>query len=369
MTEAIEHPAASRPAMRGASYALGAAALFGAATPGAKILLADTSPVILSALLYLGAAVGLMVLRLAGARRDPLRREAPLRGEDFTILTIITILGGVAGPLLMLYGLTRVSALAGSLLLNLEAPFTMMLAVTAFNEYLGGRALLGAATIILGAVVIGWAPGNFHADAAGAVCIAGACLCWAVDNNLSQRLTIRDPTAIAHVKALGAGVTTTIIALVMGARLPGPSTSVAALILGALSYGLSLYLAMHALRILGAAREAAFFATAPFIGALISIVIFGRPLGVNEWLAAALMAAGAAMLLGERHSHTHAHEQLAHEHLHVHDAHHRHAHPPEISDAEPHTHPHNHVRLVHSHPHASDSHHRHSHRENSGHTD
>jgi drug/metabolite transporter (DMT)-like permease len=315
----------------------------------------------LSALLYLGAAAGLWLLKIA-SRRTVAAREARLRGTDFATLALITILGGVVGTFLMLYGLTRISALAGSLLLNLETPFTILIAVAVLGEYLGLREMLAALTIIVGATILGWAPGSFRADPIGAGAVAVACLCWAVDNNLTQRLSIRDPAAIARLKSLGAGAVTMAIALFIGSPIPTAPVIAAALLIGAVCYGLSLYLFTWGLRLLGAARQAAYFATAPFIGAVISIAIFRTLPGATEWCAAALMAIGVIVLLRETHGHQHVHEELTHDHLHYHDAHHQHRHDPDDAPVqEPHAHPHRHLRLAHSHQHVSDVHHRHAH--------
>ncbi len=348
--------------MLGAGCAIGAAALFGASAPFSKLILNDVGPLMLSALLYLGAAAGLSLLTLV-SRRTAASREARLRGLDFVTLTIITLMG-VAGTFLMLYGLTRISALAGSLMLNLETPFTMLIAVALLGEYLGRREALAAAAIIVGAAMLDWTPGDFHADPVGAGAIAAACLCWAADNNLTQRLSVRDPAAISRLKSLGAGAVTLIIAMFLGIRIPTVPLIMAALLLGATSYGLSLYLATWGLRLLGAAREAAYFASAPFIGAIISIAIFRTMPTIVDWCAAALMAIGVIALLREDHSHLHIHEELVHDHLHYHDAHHQHPHAGG-EGREPHAHPHRHLRLVHSHRHVSDVHHRHSHSDKS----
>lgn len=346
--------------MLGAGCGIGAAALFGASAPLSKLVLAHVGPLMLSALLYLGAAAGLSVLKIA-ACRTVAAREARLRGADFVTLALITILG-VAGTFLMLYGLTRISALAGSLLLNLETPFTMLIAVMVLGEYLGMGETLAALAIIVGAMLLGWAPGGFHADPLGAGAIAAACLCWAIDNNLTQRLSIRDPAAIAYLKSLGAGVATLTIAFSLGLPLPVAPVIGAALVIGAVCYGLSLYLVTWALRLLGAARQAAYFATAPFIGAVVSIALFHNLPSLTQWCAAALMALGTIVLLREDHSHPHVHEELTHDHLHYHDAHHQHRHAAGDEPVrEPHSHPHRHLRLVHSHQHVSDIHHRHSH--------
>ncbi len=341
---------------RGAALGLGAACLFGASAPFAKLLLSATGPLMLAALLYLGAAAALS-LYLAGASAR--RREAKLGRGDLPLVAAVVVLGGIVGPVLMLTGLARVSALAGSLLLNLEAPFTILLAVAFFGEALGPREALGAGAIVLGAVLVGVWPGQLRADWAGALALAGACLAWGIDNNLSQRLSLRSPAEVARAKTLGAGACTLLIALGAGYRPPGPAVALAALALGAVSYGLSLVLDVKALRLLGAAREAAYFATAPFLGALISVALFRKLPQAADWAGGLAMAGGVALLMRERHAHLHAHAELTHEHRHFHDEHHRHSHEGPV--AEPHSHPHRHPPLTHDHPHLPDPHHRHRH--------
>jgi drug/metabolite transporter (DMT)-like permease len=347
----------SSPAAGGAALALGAAALFGASTPLSKLLLARMGPLALSALLYLGAAAGLGVVRMVGGwTRAP--RETALGRGDLWPLAGIVILGGMLGPVLMLLGLQRISALAGSLLLNLEAPFTALLAVAFFGEHLGRRGACAVAAIVAGTAALTWQPGEFRAEWIGALAVAAACLCWAVDNNLTQRLSLRDPATVALVKALGAGSCLLAIALAAGRALPAAGTAACALLVGAMSYGLSLYLAVRAFRVLGAAREAAYFAAAPFIGAALSMLVFAQAPRVGELAAAALMGAGIMLLLREQHSHVHAHAEIVHDHMHLHDEHHAHHDAPV---AEPHAHPHRHPPLTHAHAHTPDAHHRHAH--------
>jgi drug/metabolite transporter (DMT)-like permease len=332
-----------------------AAASFGVSAPFAQRLVGHSDPQVLAGLLYGGAA---LVLLLAGRRRD--RHEAPLRRSDLPVLTLVMVVGGVIGPVLLLLGLERVTAVSGSLLLNLEAPFTAMLAIMVFHEHLGRRGWLSGGAIVLGAAVLGgW---SLSGDAWGVVLIAGAGAAWAIDINLTQRLTLRDPIAIVRFKTLAAAAINLSIALVIRqTSWPAGWVVVAALVLGAVSYGASILLDAYALRLVGAAREAALFATAPFAGAIVAVAILGDPITAAVLAAAALMVLGIVGFLTDHHAHVHTHEPLVHEHRHSHDEHHQHDHAAGVTTSEPHSHLHQHTMLKHGHPHVSDSHHRHSH--------
>jgi drug/metabolite transporter (DMT)-like permease len=349
--------------VKGALMGLGAATLFGLSAPVSKLLLPASGPLMLASLLYLGGGIGLSLLGpLTRLRRDkPPEREARLRAGDVPLLAGVILCGGMLGPVLMLVGLGRLSGVEASLLLNLEGPFTILLALLVFGEHLGRSAAVAAGLILSGAAVLGIEAGELHGDVLGVLALAGACLAWAVDNNLSQRLSLKNPVAVVRVKGLGAGTCTLVLALLTGQRFPAPGVLALALVLGCASYGVSIVLDTYALRYLGAAREAAWFATAPFIGALAAVPLLHERLGWREGLAGGLMVAGVVLLLHERHSHVHTHEPLTHEHLHVHDAHHQHTHEGPVR--EPHSHPHRHEPLTHEHPHVSDVHHRHGHRE------
>jgi drug/metabolite transporter (DMT)-like permease len=289
------------------------------------------------------------------------RREAPLRPADVPLLAAVVVSGGILGPVLMLIGLRSVSAVDVSLLLNLEAPFTMLAAVLLFGEHLGRHAAVASTLVVLGATLLGWSAQRPSGEWIGILAIAGACACWAVDNNLTQRLTLRDPVAIVRWKALGAGLGNLLLATLAGAPFPTAAAILGAVALGTVSYGISILLDAYALRLVGAAREAAYFATAPFFGAVVAVVLLGERFGALEGGAAMLMIGGVALLVRERHEHLHRHDPLTHEHVHVHDEHHRHEHGQDVETTEPHTHAHTHPPLHHAHPHVSDAHHRHRH--------
>jgi drug/metabolite transporter (DMT)-like permease len=199
-------------------------------------------------------------------------------------------------------------------------------------------------------------------DLSGVFLIAAACACWALDNNLTQRLSLRDPFAIVRIKTLIAGLVNSTIGLAMLGNRHFPFASLlGALSLGCVSYGVSVVLDAYALRLVGAAREAAYFATAPFLGGLLAVTLLGEEMRLADLCAMAVMGVGVVLLLRERHSHVHRHEPLEHEHLHTHDTHHEHEHESGDPSGEPHSHRHKHAPLEHEHPHASDLHHRHRH--------
>jgi drug/metabolite transporter (DMT)-like permease len=341
----------------GAFFGLLAAATFGVSAPLAKLLLVEVSPQLLAGLLYLGAGVGLALYRLV----RPHTREAPLSRADLPPLVGVIALGGVCGPLLLLLGLARVSGTAGALLLNLEAPLTIALAALVFREHVGRRALFASACVLLGAAALRFTPGEVAVDGLGVAAIAAACLCWALDNNLTQRLSLKDPAQLVRIKTLAAGTFNTLLALSLGATLPAFGVIALAMALGVLSYGVSVLLDAYALRLHGAAREAAYFATAPFVGALAAVPLLGEPLTLGEVAAMALMAIGVVVMLRENHAHEHTHGAMEHIHVHAHDEHHQHAHGRDDPPDEPHAHSHRHESLTHDHPHVPDLHHRHSH--------
>ena len=344
----------------GAPLALASAILFGASTPLAKLLLGEgISPWLLASLLYLGSGLGLAFVYAARwlFGSSP---EAPLRVADLSWLVLVVLTGGVIGPVLLMFGLTSTPASSASLLLNLEGLATMLIAWVVFHENVDHRLLVAAAAILTGAVILSWqgGPGGIGT---GALAIVGACVAWGIDNNLTRKLSVADPVVIALVKGLAAGTVNFSLALGAGENLPGLPALGAAALIGFFGYGVSLVLFVFGLRYLGAARTGAYFSTAPFIGAAVSIPLFIEPVTLRLIGGGFLMALGVYLHLSEAHEHEHEHRAIEHEHRHVHDIHHQHEHGPDDPGGEPHTHRHRHDPLIHTHPHYPDVHHRHGH--------
>src|SRR6266487_1241250 len=279
---------------RGPILALLAAALFGLSAPLAKLLLAHASPQLLAGLLYLGSGTGLGILWLIRGRSN---REAQLSGKDLPWLAGAITFGGALGPVLLMAGLARTPASSASLLLNLEGVFTALIAWFVFRENFDRRIALGMLAIVAGGVLLSWEGRVEWGGLAGPLLIAGATLCWAVDNNFTQKVSGRDPVQIAMLKGLAAA----------------------------------------------------------------SLLVFREQPSARFVAAAALMALGVWLHMSERHEHEHTHKPMEHEHMHVHDEHHQHAHTAEDPPGEPHSHLHRHEPLTHTHVHYPDIHHRHAH--------
>lgn len=334
-----------------------AAVLFGLGAPAAKLLLGSTSPWLLAGLLYLGSGVGLGLYRLI--RRSP--RVLPAR-RDVAPLVGAIVAGGIVGPVLLLLGLSQLPASGASLLLNAEGVFTALVAWIAFKENVDRRVAAGMIAIAAGAILISVPTGAQLGSFWPSFAVLGACLAWAIDNNLTRRVALNDATWLAAAKGLVAGPVNLVLAFAVGARLPSVALVGVALLVGLVAYGISLVLFIVGLRHVGAARAAAYFSIAPFVGAVLAVVL-GDVVSWQLLVAGALMALGVWLHLTERHQHTHHHEALSHDHWHTHDDHHQHTHPDGVAPVagRGHRHPHTHEALTHAHQHFPDSHHRHRH--------
>ena len=347
-----------RASLKGPAYAIGAALLFGVSTPFAKALLGVVDPWVMAGLLYAGAGLGLLVWRLAANRG---RLGVVISRSDWPWLAGAIFFGGGVGPVLLMLGLATTDAAASSLLLTLEGVFTAGIAWTVFREHVHPRLVWGMSAITVGAAALAWSGAPTLHGAVGPALVAGACLAWGIDNNLTRKVALNDATVIAMLKGLFAGGANLALAAAAHSHWPAPSPMLGAMAVGFAGYGISLVLFVLALRDLGSGRTSAYFSAAPFIGAIVAIAAFGAPITLGLGVAGILMAIGVWLHLTESHTHDHIHQAMEHAHMHVHDAHHQHAHSPDDPPGEPHVHAHVHAYLRHAHAHYPDAHHRHKH--------
>jgi drug/metabolite transporter (DMT)-like permease len=341
------------PFTRGSALALASAIAFGVTTPLVQRFGQHVGPFTTAGLLYAGAAAVSTLPRAA--------KEAPLRGTDGARLVAVALLGAVAAPVSLAWGLQRTSGVTASLLLNLEAVFTVMLARLVWREPIGARVALAASAMVgAGALLVTAGRTDSAVGGWGALAVVAATIAWAADNVFGRPLADRDPTRVVLAKgALGAALSLSLGRL-QGESAPPWGAAVGLAAAGAVGYGASLRLYLRAQRLVGAARTGSVFAVAPFVGAAVAWLLGERAGGVATLAAGALCAVGFWLHWTEAHEHEHTHEELVHEHAHRHDdGHHDHAH-----DTYPqgeHSHPHRHDRRTHAHAHGPDAHHRHGH--------
>jgi drug/metabolite transporter (DMT)-like permease len=341
-------------------FALLAAFLFGASTPLAKLLIGDIPPVMLGGLLYLGSGVGLGVYRLV---RDKTWQASGILTGEWKWLVGAIFFGGVLGPVSLMYGLTSTSGSTASLMLNLESVLTAVIAWVVFKENADRRIVLGMLAIVLGGAVLSFQTDTHESASSllGLGAIALACTCWAIDNNLTRKVSASDPVFIASTKGLIAGVVNCSTAYFMGVQLPQIQTLFSAMSLGLFGYGISLVFFVMALRGLGTARTGAYFSIAPFIGSAVALIFMGESASTAFWIASVLMGIGVWLHISEVHEHEHTHDVLEHSHNHSHDEHHQHEHSDDEVFSDNHVHWHRHTAMKHKHPHYPDIHHQHPH--------
>jgi drug/metabolite transporter (DMT)-like permease len=336
------------------------AALFGIATPISKLLLGGLSQFQLAGLLYLGAGIAMLpfvISRRGTARRPRLDAKNALR------LAAAVLAGGCLGPVLLLLGLTSARAGSVSLWLNLELAATAVLGFLFFHDHLDARGWLGVAGTLLAGVLVTIGEGS--AGIVPALLVAGACVCWGLDNSLTALIDALTPQETTFLKGVIAGAVNTAIGMIAAGSLPPVGTCLAALGLGAACYGGSIALYIAAAQRIGAARAQVLFAAGPFFGLLLAVVALGERLAALQVVAMLVLTGSIALMLRARHAHVHRHEPVAHIHAHRHDdLHHDHPHPEAaaVPGVPVHSHEHVHDTVEHDHVHVSDLHHRHGHK-------
>jgi drug/metabolite transporter (DMT)-like permease len=348
------------PMSAGGALAVASAVAFGATTPFVQRFGRGLGPFATAALLYGGASLFSALSGLFPLAR-PRPAQAALRPRDLPRLLLVASLGAVVAPVALAWGLQHTSGVFASLLLNLEAVFTVLLAAMLWHEPIGARA--GRALVAMvagGALLVVAGPVSGGAAGWGALAVVGATLAWSADNTVGRPLADRDPARVVLLKGGLGAMASAALAAAFGEPLPSGLAVGALVACGAIGYGASLTLYLRAQRAIGAARTGSIFAVAPFVGAMLAWAMGQRAAGVATVAAGALFAMGVWLHLTEGHEHPHTHDAVEHEHAHSHDdRHHLHTH--DVFPRGPHSHPHRHDAAAHAHPHGLDVHHRHRH--------
>ena len=336
--------------------ALLSAVLFGASTPIGKILLDSLPPFQLAGLLYIGAALGVLPFSIRQRNAKKIHRIG--KRNILRLIGAISF-GGVAGPVLLLFGLQKAPAASVAMWLNLELAATAILGCLLFREYLGSYGWLGVIGTIGASVMLSWHGGTIGMYAL--LLVAAASICWGIDNHLTALIDGITPTQSTFWKGAIAGTTNLIISVLIEPYGKAGWILASGIIVGVFSYGFSISLYILAAQNLGATRSQMIFASAPFCGVALSIILLNESISAIQAAAAAILVFSLTVLLRDQHTHSHTHKPLHHKHRHRHDdGHHDHVHTDD-EGAVYHSHWHTHEPITHAHPHWPDIHHRHRH--------
>jgi len=343
------------------AQAILAALLFGMNAPFSKLLLSEIPPLMLSALLYLGAGIGMLIVDSVKRISKVNRIEARLEKKELPFVILMVVLD-IGAPILLMVGLSITTSANASLLNNFEIVATSIIAFVVFKEAIGKRLCLSITLITISSIILSVRDFSSFSFSSGSIFVLLACVCWGFENNCTRKLSIKDPLQVVIIKGIGSGIGSLIIAVLADEVLWNTGYILLSLLLGFFAYGLSIFFYVSAQRDLGAARTSSYYAVAPFIGVGISFVALNEPITISFIIALIIMIIGTYFAIVEKHGHLHYHQFIEHEHRHNHsDGHHNHAHQ-EIVGGE-HTHVHIHEKMEHIHEHTPDIHHAHNHQE------
>ena len=341
------------------SMAILAAALYGLSSPASKLLLVEIPPTLMASLLYIGAGVGTLAINILMRYTKKEQIEAKLTKKEIPYIIGMVILD-IAAPVSLMIGLTMTTPANASLLNNFEIVATALIALLIFKEAIGKRMWIAISLITLACIILTFEDISSFSFSTGSIFVIIACICWGFENNCTRMLSLKNPLQIVIIKGLGSGFGSLIISFALRQYSTNALYISMALLLGFVSYGLGIYLYIMAQRELGAARTSAYYAVAPFIGVLLSIIIFGQKITMFFVIALVIMIIGAYFAAVENHKHVHFHEEITHEHRHNHnDNHHNHTHVFKVEGE--HSHVHTHKKIEHIHKHTPDMHHMHIH--------
>lgn len=277
---------------QGIFLAVLAAALYAVNSPLSKLLLDFMPPTLMAGFLYVGAGLGMGVIALARKVKGRVPTEQAMTKGDLPY-TIAMIVLDIAAPIFLLLGLSHTTAANASLLNNFEIVATALIALMVFKERISPRLWLGILCVTLSCALLSFEDMASLDFSVGSLFVLLACVCWGVENNCTRRLSDKDPLLIVLLKGIFSGLGSIVIGLCLGERIEVLWSVVAVLAVGFVAYGLSIFFYVHAQRLLGAARTSAYYAVAPFIGALLSLIIFGQMPQYTYFIALAIMAVGA----------------------------------------------------------------------------
>ena len=277
---------------KGIAFAVLAAALYAINAPFSKLLLEFVPPTLMAGFLYIGAGVGMMVIAFIKKVRKSEAKEQSLTKSELPY-TIAMILLDIAAPIFLLLGLNATTAANVSLLNNFEIVATAIIALMVFKEQISARLWFGILFVTLSCGILSFEDVSSLRFSYGSLFVLLAAVCWGFENNCTRKISSKDPLQIVLLKGVFSGIGSVIIGLSIGERTTFWGSIMLVMLLGFVAYGLSIYFYVYAQRLLGAARTSAYYAVAPFIAAILSLIEFREFPDITYFTALGLMIVGA----------------------------------------------------------------------------
>ncbi|WP_230398636.1 DMT family transporter [Novisyntrophococcus fermenticellae] len=271
--------------------AIFAAALYALNSPVSKLLLTKVPAVMMAAFLYLGAGIGLSLIRFVQQKYGKKQTESPLTKKELPY-TVGMVMLDIAASIFQMIGLSMTSAANASLLNNFEIAATSVIAFMVFKEFISIRLWIAVGLVSLASMIISVGDTACLTLSFGSLFILLSCICWGFENNFTRMISDKDPLEIVVIKGFGCGTGSMMISLILGERLSDARYIFPALFVGFVSFGLSILFYIYAQRELGAARTSTFYALSPFIGVLLSLILFREVPSVSFVIALVIMIIG-----------------------------------------------------------------------------
>lgn len=284
---------------KGIFLAVFAAALYALSTPVSKILLDYVPSVIMASFLYIGAGVGMFLTIAAKKLFNFKRKEEHLTRKEILYIIILIFLDIVA-PISMMLGLKMTTASNASLLSTFEIVITSLIALFIFKTKIHLRVWIGIVLITISSIMLSVKDVHDLSFSYGSLLVLLSCICWGFENNITKKISAKNPKEIVMLKDIFAGIGSLFIALMIGERSNAYWAFGITMILGFIAYGLSSMAFIYSQRSLGAPKAALFYSISPFISVILSFLIFRDKIGITYIFALIIMLIGAWLAASNR---------------------------------------------------------------------
>ena len=277
-------------------YAIAAAVFYALNVPCSKLLLDKIAPTFMAAFLYLGAGIGVSIMYLFHYRHESPTERLEKKDMPYTVGMVLL---DIIAPILLMLGVKLGTSANASLLGSFEIVATTIIALLIFKEKVSRKLWTAIGFITLSSIILSFSGEDSFSFSVGSLLVLGATACWGLENNCTRSISEKSTYQIVTIKGFGSGIGSLIVAMTLGESLPEIRYILPAVLLGFVAYGLSIFTYIRAQKTLGAAKTSAFYAVAPFIGALLSFVFLRESLTTAYTIALVIMIIGTVFVVSD----------------------------------------------------------------------